>query len=193
MPYFSKQYLNELASKNKKFNPETIVVNESFENIKNGDEYDIFLSYSYSDKRFALIIYALLIECGFSVYIDLKDDSLNRNKVNGKTAKRLAKIMNESRSLIYVHTPSAKESRWCPWELGYMSGKRKFRCVVIPLINDNEEFSSQEYLDLYPFVYYEIDGNTNKHVFWVKEYDSGKYIGLKEFANGDSQWKDKES
>lgn len=193
MSYFSKQCLNELPSKNKKYNPKTIVVDKSFENIKNGDQYDIFISYSYSDKDFALIIYALLVERGFSVYIDLKDDSLNRNNVNGKTAKRLAKIMDESRSLIYVHTPSAKESRWCPWELGYMSAKRKFRCAIIPLIKDNEEFPSQEYLDLYPFVDYEIDGNTNKFVFWAKEYDSGKYIGLKEFANGSRQWKDKES
>ena len=193
MSYFSKQYLNELASKNKKYNPETIVVNESFENIKNGDEYDIFLSYSYSDKRFALIIYALLMDCGLSVYIDIKDDYLNRNNVSKKTAKRLARIMDSCRSLIYVHTPSAKESRWCPWELGYMSGKRNPRCAVIPLVKDKEHFLSQEYLNLYPYVDFEQDKNTKKYTFRVNKHNSGKYIGLIEFANGNSQWEHKKS
>ena len=185
MSYFSKQCLNELASKNKKYNPKTIVVDKSFENIKNGNEYDMFISYSYPDKDFALIIYALLVEYGFSVYIDIKDDYLNRDSVSKKTAKRLERIMDSCRSLIYVHTPSAKESRWCPWELGYMSGKRNPRCTVIPLIEGKEKFPNQEYLGLYPFIDYEEDKKTKKCTFRVNVFGSNKkYVDLKEFVNG---------
>ncbi len=182
MSFLSKQYLNELASK-KNIDPDKIA-NGFFVNEKKGDKYDVFLSYSYSDKRFALIIYALLIKYGLSVYIDINDNSLNRDNVNKKTAKRLAKIMDECRSLIYVHTSSAKASKWCPWELGYMSGKSNFRCAVMPLVEEKEKYPYQEYLNLYPYVDYEKDEETKKYAFLVKEYSSNKYVGLKEFING---------
>lgn len=190
MPYLSKKYINELA-KQKQLSPRKVVVKESFENIKNGNQFDIFLSYTYSDKDYALLIYALLIECGFSVYIDIKDGNLDRNDVDEETAKRLAKIMNNCRSLIYVHTPSAKTSKWCPWELGYMSGRTNFRCAVIPLIEDKEEFPHQEYLGLYPFVDYEKAEGSEKYTFWVNEYGSGKYVNLKEFSNGKDPYEHK--
>ena len=190
MSFLSKQYLNELASK-KNIDPDKIA-NGSFANKKKGDKYDVFLSYSYSDKRFALIIYDLLIKYGLSVYIDINDNSLNRDNVNKKTAKRLAKIMDECRSLIYVHTSSAKASKWCPWELGYMSGIRNFRCAVMPLVEENEKFSNQEYLSLYPYVDYEKDEETKKCTFRVNIFGSNKkYVGLKEFINGKNPYKHK--
>ena len=182
MPYLSKKCLNELKDK-KKLDVEKII-NGPLVNKKKGDKYDVFLSYSYSDKNFALIICALLIECDISVYIDLNDDYLDRDDVGEETANRLAEIMNECRGLVYVHTPSAKMSKWCPWELGYMSGRSNFRCAVIPLIEDKEEFPYQEYLSIYPFVDYEEDTKTNKYTFWVNEYESDKYVSLKGFVNG---------
>jgi hypothetical protein len=175
----------------KKLKPETIVASKSFENIKKGDKFDIFLSYSYPDKDYALIIFALLIECGFSVYIDIKDDSLNRDSVNKKTATRLATIMDKCRSLIYVHTRSAKASKWCPWELGYMSGKSNFRCAVMPLVEEKEKYPYQEYLNLYPYVDYEKDRETGKDTFWANRLNSDRYVDLKEFINGKNPYKHK--
>ena len=183
MPYLSKKFINDLA-KQKKLTARKVVVRDSFDNIKKGNKYDIFLSYSYSDKDYALLIYAFLIEYGFSVYIDIKDDSLDRDDVDEKTAKRLAKIMNNCRSLIYVHTPSAKTSKWCPWELGYMLGITNFRCAVIPLIEDKEDFPHQEYLGLYPIVDFEKYQNSDEYAFWVNTYKTQKYVGLKKFING---------
>lgn len=183
MSYLSKKYLNELKIK-KKLDPKAIA-NGPFKNIKKGDKYDAFLSYSYSDKEYALIIYALLKECGLSVYIDIKDESLDRDSVNKKTAKKLATKMNDCRSLIYVHTSSAKASKWCPWELGYMSGRTDFRCAIMPLIEDNKKFLNQEYLNLYPYVDCEMDEKTKKCTFRVNIFGSNKkYVDLKEFING---------
>ena len=188
MPLLSKKYLNELAQK-KHLNTDHIVSDKSFNSVEKGDKYDIFLSYSFTDKRFALIIYALLIESGFSVYIDIKDDVLDRNNVNKKTAQRLASEMNRCRSLLYVHTPSSKVSKWCPWELGYMSGKTNFRCAVIPLINDQEKYQEQEYLKLYPVVDYQTESKTKKFTFWANIFSEDKYIELNEFINGKNPYK----
>ena len=85
MPYLSKKYLNELKDK-KKLDVEKII-NGPFVNKKKGNKYDVFLSYSYSDKNFALIIYALLMECGINTYIDVNDDYLDRDDVGEETAK----------------------------------------------------------------------------------------------------------
>ena len=70
MAYLSKKYLNILDNR-KRSVFKNIQIKDSFPNIKKGDKFDIFLSYSYSDKDYALKIYKLLIECGFSVYVDL--------------------------------------------------------------------------------------------------------------------------
>lgn len=183
MPYLSKKYLNELEDKQKRIF-ESISVQDSFPSIERGVTFDIFLSYSYSDKTYAIKIYKLLLRCGFTVYIDLKDDKLDREDVDEKTARRIAKIMNNCGCLIYVHTPSAKVSKWCPWELGYMSGKTNFRCCVIPLIEDKEDFPHQEYLGLYPVIDYEKIQGKEEYTFWANIYRTKKYVNLKEFING---------
>ena len=187
MPYLSKKYLNELYTKRRRFFDST-TINESYSTIKKDDMFDIFLSYSYSDKEYAKKIYALLTEEGFSVYIDLNDEMLDRNDTGRKTAKRLANIMDHCRSLIYVHTASAKVSKWCPWELGYMSGIRDFRCGIIPLLEDKEEFPHQEYLELYPVVDYEKQKNSSNYYFWANIYGTNKYVRLKEYINGSNPY-----
>ena len=183
MPYLSKKYLNELSDKRRHFF-ESVQIRDSFQSIEKGDQFDIFLSYSYSDKDYALKIYKLLIECSYSVYIDLKDDKLDRDDVDEKTARRIAKIMNNCKCLVYVHTPSAKVSKWCPWELGYMSGRTNFRCCVIPLIEDKEDFPHQEYLGLYPVIEYEKVAKTDRYAFWARKYKTKSYVNLEYFIDG---------
>lgn len=183
MPYLSKKYLNELFQK-KRLLYESVKIRDAYENAKNGDKYDVFLSYSLVDKEYALKIYRMMINVGYSVYIDLKDERLDRSDVDEGTARRIAKVMDSSRCLIYVHTASAKVSSWCPWELGYMSGKTNFRCAIIPLLEDKEDFPRQEYLGLYPIVDFAKYVSSEKYEFWVNKYGTSKYTSLKEFANG---------
>lgn len=190
MPYLSKKYLNELYAKRRNFF-ESIQVKDSFPSLEQGTKFDIFLSYSYSDKDYALKIYKLMLECGFTVYIDLKDKELDRDDVDEETAKRIARIMNNCKCLIYVHTPSAKVSKWCPWELGYMSGRTNFRCCVIPLIEDKEDFPHQEYLGLYPVVDYEKTTNSDRYLFWANIYKTNKYVSLSDFINGKNPFEHK--
>lgn len=157
-----------------------------FESRKEIEEYDAFISYSWKDKIFASKVAYLLEDLGYSVYIDLKDASLSRDKVTLKTVKRIATMMDKCKSLIYLHSPSATVSKWCPWELGYVSGRRNFKCVYLPLLeHSNQDFKNQEYLRIYPVGEYAENASTKKFDLWVVNQSNAKeYTTLKRWING---------
>lgn len=178
---FTKQFLNEQVQKR--------IIKESVEYFtlrrQPLKEYDIFLSYSFNDAVFASAIVQILENQGFTVYIDLKDPNLDRNDVNRETVERIADMMNQCKALLYIHSQSSKVSKWCPWELGYMSGKKNFRCATIPIINDKEEYQHQEYLKIYPFVDYQYILPSRTLVITVRDISNNmSYIPLKDFING---------
>lgn len=180
--YISKQYLNELSQKKILTEDKLFIRDHAL--IKR-DNFDIFLSYSYHDKEFAIKLVQLLEQHGFSVYIDLNDTSLDRNTVNGITAKKLAAKMDKCRSLIYLYSKASSVSKWCPWELGYVSGKKNFRCAKIPLVQNKGDltYDKQEYLEIYPTIDFVKSSGSNGFLFWINETDV-KYIELKKWING---------
>ena len=178
----SKQYLNELVQKK--------IIQEGFQYFskrtkEERDTYDIFFSYSYNDKDYALVIVQMLEQCGYSVYIDLKDSELDRNNVGIETVKKIAQSMDKCRGLLYLYSKASSVSRWCPWELGYVSGKKSFRCAKMPLIqNQKDTYEKQEYLEIYPTIEYAQISGTDKYEFWVFE-SANKYTILKKWINGE--------
>ncbi|MFH4400457.1 toll/interleukin-1 receptor domain-containing protein [Vibrio diabolicus] len=126
---------------------------KAFESFSFSEHYDIFLSHAYSDARIVKQIRSMLIEKGYSVYVDwIEDEQLDRGKVNEYTATVLRNRMNNCSSLIYLTSDSAEKSVWMPWELGYMDA-RTGRVSVAPIIeDDDEEFYGREYLGLYPYL-----------------------------------------
>lgn len=177
----SKQYLNQKVSSN--------LINENFKfqkTIVDSREYDIFISYSWNDKEYAYKIVYLLENCGYKVYVDYKDLKLDRHKVSEKTARQLTLIMKKCKGLLYLHSPSASASKWCPWEVGYFSGIKDFHCANLPLIEkENDEFKNQEYLEIYPYIEYAKDSETQKFDFWVCDNnDKTNYTKLKRWING---------
>lgn len=126
---------------------------EAFESFSFSERYDIFLSHSYSDARIVKQIRNMLIEKGYSVYVDwIEDEQLDRGKVSEYTATVLRNRMNSCSSLIYLTSDSAENSVWMPWELGYMDA-RTGRVSVAPIIeDDDEDFDGREYLGLYPYL-----------------------------------------
>lgn len=172
----SKAFLNKTF-------PQKVNQNAFFSKRKELEEYDVFVCYNWNDRFFALKIVWLLEQCGYSVYIDSFDSKLNRQSVSKKTAERLFNIMKKSKGLLYVYSHSSAVSRWCAWEIGVFSGKKNFRCANLPIIEtDNEEYKTQEYLELYPYIEYETIEGTQKYDFWV--CDDTKYASLKEWVNG---------
>ena len=66
-----------------------------FESFSFSEHYDIFLSHAYSDERIVKQIRSMLIEKGYSVYVDwIEDEQLDRGKVSEHTATVLRNRMN---------------------------------------------------------------------------------------------------
>ncbi|MBB3143444.1 toll/interleukin-1 receptor domain-containing protein [Halomonas organivorans] len=131
---------------------------KAFESFSFSEQYDIFLSHAYSDARIVKQIRSMLMEKGYSVYVDwIEDEQLDRGEVSKNTAMVLRNRMNNCSSLIYLTSNSAENSVWMPWELGYMDA-RTGRVSVAPIIEDDEEFEGREYLGLYPYLDLTGDG-----------------------------------
>lgn len=87
--------------------------------------YDVFLSHSFLDATEIDALSQGIEEMGFSVYIDWKESpELDRSNVTSKTARELRVKMDACRCLLYVATDNITNSKWCPWELGYLDGKK---------------------------------------------------------------------
>lgn len=136
--------------------------------------FDVFLSHSTRDAEIVLGVKALLESTGKSVYVDwVTDHQLDRSRVTPATAEVLRTRMQQSASLLYIHSDNASLSRWTPWELGFCDGLHG--AVAIFPITDvaEEDFRGQEYLGIYPYV----DHNTISHELEVKRsrYEARKW------------------
>ncbi len=121
-------------------------------NFSNLKTYDIFLSHAYNDARIVRQVRRMLEIEGYSVYVDwIEDKHIYRGKVTENTALILRNRMNSCESLIYLTSQSADQSRWMPWELGYMDA-RTSRVAVAPILDDDEDFTGREYLGIYPYL-----------------------------------------
>ena len=115
--------------------------------------FDIFLSHSSLDQLQVLGIYKLLRTRGYSVYLDqVCDPQLNRAHVTRATARVLRYRMAQSRSLFVATSTNTTNSRWVPWELGFMDGWNAKAAVLPILPAGTVSFKGQEYFELYPEV-----------------------------------------
>lgn len=140
--------------------------------------YDIFLSHSFHDADLILGMKGTLEDLGYIVYVDWIDDpQLDRSKVTPATAEKLREKMNSSKSLFYVTTANADDSKWMPWECGFFDGKKE-KVAIVPIkksSNDNS-YSGQEYLGLYPYIVKQNDTQGNEKL-WVRRSKSS-YVGF---------------
>lgn len=149
--------------------------------------YDIFLSHSYLDKSLVYTIVDLFNDAGYSVYVDwMVDTQLDRSMVSADTAKTLRSRMNSCHGLAYIATANISNSKWCPWELGYMDGKQNGRCAILPVLDtQTAKFAGQEYLGIYPYIDYEKPQNSDTYDFWVNDpVNPKKYVRLKDWLAG---------
>ncbi len=143
--YLSKKYLNEQVQKRTIF--ESYDYSQFSQQPSSG--FDIFLSYSLPDQYYAKLVFQKLKESGFTVYADFLDKKLSRSNITKHTAEVLAATISKCKSLIYIHSRGAKNSKWCPWEVGLASGLKNFRCGILPLTEEfDSEYERQEYLTL---------------------------------------------
>lgn len=116
-------------------------------------KHDIFLSHAYEDRQLILGVALTIEDLGYSVYLDWRDDpQLDRKNITSKTTETLRERMKGSKCLFYSVTQHATDSKWMPWELGFMDG-RNSRSAIIPIAGSfTTSYSGTEYLGIYPYV-----------------------------------------
>ncbi len=135
--------------------------------------FDVFLSHAYEDHELLYGTVLSIEDLGYSVYIDWRNDpDLDRSSVTPETANRLRERMSNCKCLFYSVTPSAKESAWMKWELGWMDGCKN-RAAILPIVaNKTERWSDQEFLGLYPYVSNGTIPHTEKEALWIHRSES---------------------
>ncbi|GAS92418.1 hypothetical protein [Mycolicibacterium brisbanense] len=149
------------------------------------DEFDIFLSHSYSDAEAILGVYRMFTSQGRSVYVDwIVDDALHRERVDGSTAALLRQRMNQSLSLIYVISATSRSSLWMPWELGYFDGHNG-AVGIMKLKGPQSNYPGQEYLELYPAIEdLPMTGEPGRRVTGAVRPDRSRAVTLETFTRG---------
>lgn len=150
------------------------------------EDYDIFLSHSYQDKEDIVGIYYYLSDFGFKVYVDwLEDPQLDRSRISKRTAEVLRARMQLCKCLLYAHSENSKNSRWVPWELGYMDSE-KGRVAILPIVEGTSKadvYRGQEYLSLYPYIATGLIEGQDVFALWVHDAEK-KYVALKKWLEG---------
>ena len=152
--------------------------------------FDIFLSHSYLDKELIVGITDYLEKMGYVVYVDWKQDGqLTRENVTKETAQIVRGRITQSKSLFFATTESARDSRWMPWELGFMDGQ-KGKSAILPVSaseTSSDRYKGQEYLGVYPYITGSND-TSGKPRLWVHE-DAETYVMFEAWLGGKQPYK----
>lgn len=129
--------------------------------------HDIFLSHTIRDAQLILGVKGILEDLNYTVYVDWIDDpQLDRSRVSPVTADKLRTRMKLSKSLLYVTTENAENSKWMPWECGYFDGLKEKVAIVPVKDNTTDTYDGQEYLGLYPYCIRQ-NSTDGKDLLWV--------------------------
>ena len=143
---FDQRELLRLSAK-----AQTTGLNESAKGKFSRSEEYIFLSHSNEDLPLAEGLVQKLRGLGLKLYFDLDDSGL-AYPPGRSTAIRIKKCIDNAAAFILLATEkSIRESRWCPWELGYADG------IGIPIgIAQTKDMEGKcwgaEYLQMYESV-----------------------------------------
>ncbi|WP_018027907.1 TIR domain-containing protein [Porphyromonas somerae] len=122
------------------------IYNSQLERMK---EYDLFLSHSSIDSELLLKLKSILNHSNINVYIDWVCDrnALKRELTNVNTANTIIERLKSSKALLYVHTKASQNSKWIPWELGFIHAMKGKICIYNP-----ENIDKEPYMEIYPTV-----------------------------------------
>ena len=165
--------------------------------INEFDEFDIFLSHSYTDKEIIPELKKKLEDMGYTVYVDwIVDKLLSREEVTPETAKVLQKRMQQSKSLFFATSKNSSNSKWMPWELGYFDGLKNKKVAILPISTKDNKFSvnykGQEYLGLYCWIIKDkkYDRLFNKYIedIFIRCEINGNNISIKDWLKKGQVW-----
>lgn len=146
----------------------SVILNEAIDRQNVVTGIDIFMSHSFTDADLVLGAKLKIEDYGYSVYVDwINDPTLDRRNVTAATAAKLRQRMDACKCLFYATTPHTSDSKWMPWECGYIDGQ-KGRVAILPLLEQaTESYAGAEYLGVYPYVSDGTLANTTVSKLWI--------------------------
>jgi hypothetical protein len=139
-------------------------------------KFDIFLSHSNLDRGVITGLYYKLCDEGYSVYAYwITDPDLDNAPVSKASVQKVRKRMRQCNSLLFALSLGATDSRWMPWELGFMDGMGN-ACVILPIQHVTPKaMEGQDFLSVYPLV--KEDALARKgYIFRVEENGDAQYM-----------------
>ena len=131
-------------------------LNESLRSFKNESKYlktKIFLSHKHDELEQLEGAVSFLKDNGVEVYVDWLDDGMPVS-TSGQTAVRIKEKIKENDKFILLATEAAINSKWCNWELGLGDAAKYINNIaILPIKKDYSDFSGNEYLQIYPYIY----------------------------------------
>lgn len=124
---------------------------EVIKEAKAAQKQTAFLSHSHKDANLAKGVQAFLQAQGWEVYIDWEDSAMP-DSPNRETAQRIQTKIRELSWFLFLATQHSMQSRWCPWEIGYADGVKKYDNILILPTTDGARTHGSEYLQLYRYV-----------------------------------------
>lgn len=159
--------LDNLNNYSRFFNKEV----HKFDSLRNSKK--AFLCHSHADADYIKGFIQLLKQENIDVYVDWQDSSMPQI-TNRDTASKIQQKIKESDYFFFLATPNSVKSRWCPWEIGYADGVKRYESIfIIPTQDRSGNFYGNEYLDLYQ----KIDRSSHGILcFWKPLEQYGRYL-----------------
>lgn len=117
-----------------------------------------FLCHSHKDAEMAKGVQGLLQEQGWDLYIDWDDEEMPETP-NGETALRIKGKIRGLDWFLFLATGNSMGSRWCPWEIGYADGVKKYEAILVIPTSSGYTTHGSEYLQLYRRIDLAPNGN----------------------------------
>lgn len=109
------------------------------------DGQTAFLCHSHKDVNLAKCVQAFLNYQGWEVYIDWDDASMP-DVPNRGTAEIIQEKIRDLMWFLFLATENSMASRWCPWEIGYADGSKKYDSILILPTSNGTTTHGNEYL-----------------------------------------------
>lgn len=147
---------SQLLSSRRSTKSFSFTLNESLKSFKNEStsfKTKIFLSHKHDELTYVEGAVSFLKELGVDIYVDWLDEGMPKS-TSGSTAVRIKQKIRENHKFVFLATDAAIDSKWCNWELGLGDAAKYIdHLAIFPIKKDYSNFSGNEYLDIYPYVY----------------------------------------
>lgn len=81
------------------------------------------------------------------------DDGMPKT-TSGHPAVKIKERIRDNHKFIFLATEGAINSKWCNWELGHGDADKYIEHIaLLPVKRDYTDFSGNEYLEIYPYIF----------------------------------------